>query len=389
MNKENNIVVGVTAFSHLAVHAQMMVFPTLMLLFQHEFGLGMDILGMMATAGAFMFGLGAIPAGILEGKLCGRTLLLIYQIGSALGGLVLVMANEPVQMTIGLGLLGLASSIYHPAGLTILSRRLKKLSKGLAVHGIAGSMGLALGPLLAGFTAEYGSWRASYLVWIGLQLLLAFVTMTMIKRRNQPKENNKSQEIEITDKPAIILYYIMAITLGFSFGGFTTFMPTLFGMQTDGVFSYFPETLKAGIFTTLVFLSGIIGQTIGGYLGDKYRRSTMLFFIIILNMPFMALMGYTNGWALFIASIFLGIVYFLNQPVSNALLADLTPSSHRGLGYGISFFLSFGIGGIAPAVGGWIVDHYSVEMVFPVMALSLIPGIIAGWFLIQRRNQTA
>jgi len=106
-------------------------------------------------------------------------------------------------------------------------------------------------------------------------------------------------------------------------------------------------------------------------------------------MPIMAIMGYTSGWGLFIASIFLGIVYFLNQPVSNALLADLTPSSHRGLGYGISFFLSFGIGGIAPAIGGWIADHYSVEMVFPVMATSLIPGVIAGWLLIQRRNQTA
>ncbi|MBT6866253.1 MAG: MFS transporter, partial [Candidatus Marinimicrobia bacterium] len=124
MNKENKVILGVTAASHLAVHAQMMAFPTLILLFHREFSLGMDTLGMMATAGAFMFGLGAIPAGILEGKLGGRALLLIYQIGSVLGGLLLVFADGPIQMTIGLGVLGLASSIYHPAGLTILSRRL-------------------------------------------------------------------------------------------------------------------------------------------------------------------------------------------------------------------------------------------------------------------------
>jgi len=35
----------------------------------------------MASAGAFMFGAGAIPAGILEAKLGGRVLLLIYQVG--------------------------------------------------------------------------------------------------------------------------------------------------------------------------------------------------------------------------------------------------------------------------------------------------------------------
>jgi len=389
MNREHKIIVGVTALSHLAVHAQMMVFPTLMLLFSHEFGLGLDVLGLMATAGAFMFGVGAIPAGLLEKKLGGRTLLLVYQIGSVSGGLLLILAQEPIQMTFGLGLLGLASSIYHPAGLTILSRRLTNLSKGLAVHGVAGSLGLALGPLFAGFTAEFGSWRLSYLVWVAIQAGLAFFTLSQIPKRKQALTAHDDSSYQVTDKTSLGLYYIMAIALGFSFGGFTTFMPTLFGMQTEGVFSFFPETLKAGIFTTLVFLSGIIGQTIGGILGDKYRRSILLFWIIILNVPFLIVMGYVSGWLLFLSSILLGVAYFMNQPVSNALLADLTPSSHRGIGYGISFFLSFGVGGIAPAVGGWIADTTSVEIVFPFMGISLLPGIIAGWFLIKRKYQTS
>ena len=386
MNKENKIVMGVTAFSHLAVHAQMMVFPTLMLLFHHEFDLGLDTLGIMASAGAFMFGAGAIPAGILEAKLGGRVLLLIYQVGSIIGGLGLILAKTPVQMTIGLGILGLASSIYHPAGLTILSRRLKNLSKGMAIHGVAGSLGLALGPLFAGVAAEFGSWRVAYLIWIILQGILVFVTFFMIKRRNKPIENETKKEIK--DKRSIVLYYVMSTALGFSFGGFTTYMPSLFGSQTTGIFALLPETLNAGFFTTLVFTSGILGQTIGGYVGDRYSRSFLLFWIVILNMPFLLLMGFTSGWSLLISSILLGIVHFLNQPVANALLAELTPSSHRGIGYGISFFLSFGIGGIAPAVCGWITNQYSIEMVFPFMAISLIPAVIAGWFLMKRKNQT-
>ena len=389
MNKENKIVMGVTAFSHLVVHAQMMVFPTLMLLFHHEFDLGLDRLGIMASVGAFMFGVGAIPAGFLEAKLGGRALLLIYQIGSIIGGLGLILAKTPVQMTIGLGILGLASSIYHPAGLTILSRRLKNLSKGMAIHGVAGSLGLALGPLFAGAAAEFGSWRVSYMIWIIVQGILVFVTFFMIKRRNKPFDDETKKEIfGIKDKRSIILYYLMSTALGFSFGGFTTYMPSLFGSQTTGIFALFPETLKAGFFTTLVFTSGILGQTIGGYVGDRYSRSFLLFWIVILNMPFLLLMGYTSGWSLLISSILLGIVYFLNQPVSNALLAELTPSSHRGIGYGISFFLSFGIGGIAPAICGWITNQYSIEMVFPFMAISLIPAVIAGWFLMKRKNQT-
>ena len=244
--------------------------------------------------------------------------------------------------------------------------------------------------LLAGLAAEFGSWQVSYLIWVMLQALLALITFLFIHKQDQPKDMHDVQSLTTANKPSIILYYVMAITLGFSFGGFTTYMPSLFGMQNEGIFKVFPVTLRAGFFTTLVFLSGIVGQTIGGFLGDKYNRAHLLWIIIIVNIPFMSLMGYTEGWLLFLSSIALGIVYFLNQPVSNALLADLIPSSHRGIGYGISFFLSFGIGGIAPAVSGWITERYAIEMVFPVMAASLLPGVVAGWFLIQRmKNQTA
>ena len=148
----------------------------------------------------------------------------------------------------------------------------------------------------------------------------------------------------------------------------------------------FSGSLKTGFFTTLVFLCGILGQAIGGYLGDKFNRTRLLFIIILLNIPFLALMGFTKSWLLLLCSIVFGIIYFSNQPISNALLADITSNAHRGLGYGVSFFLSFGIGGIAPAICGWIAETYRLEMVFPIMALSLLPGLVACLLLIKQKN---
>ena len=389
MKLEKKIVLGVTSASHLAVHAQMMFFPTLLMVFHKEFGLGMDHLGLMVTVGAFMFGLGAIPTGFLENKFGGKKLLLIYQGGSVVSCILLAFATSPFQLTIGLAILGLASSIYHPAGLTILSRRLEKLSKGLAIHGIAGSLGLALGPFFAAFLTEFGSWRYSYGMWAMIQFILMLITIIFIGQRQEGNIRSNQSDSQLIDKPALVLYYIMAICMGFAFGGFTTFMPTLFGSQTSGIFQYLPATLKAGFFTTLVFGIGIAGQTFGGLLGDKYDRTSLLFWIILFNIPLLFFIGFTKGWSLFIFSILLGITYFSNQPISNALLADLTPSARRGLGYGISFFLGFGIGGLAPAVCGFITEQYNLELVFPVMSLSLIPGLVAVWLLQKRTNQTA
>ena len=283
-----------------------------------------------------------------------------------------------------MAILGLSSSIYHPAGLTILSRNLNRLSKGLGIHGIAGSLGLALGPLLAGVAAEIGSWQLSYLIWVLLQLGLALASYFLIPYNNN--DANKTISTVKTNKRSMLLYYLMAISLGFSFGGFSTYMPSLFGIQNEGIFSLLSGSLKTGFFTTLVFLCGIAGQALGGYFGDKYSRTHLLCIIIILNIPFLAMIGYTKGWLLLFCSIVFGVLYFSNQPVSNALLADFTSNAHRGLGYGISFFLSFGIGGIAPAVCGWIAETYRLEMVFPTMALCLLPGLLACLFLIKQNN---
>ena len=50
--------------------------------------------------------------------------------------------------------------------------------------------------------------------------------------------------------------------------------------------------------------------------------------IIIFNIPLIALLGYASGTPLLICSILMGMIYFSNQPISNALLADLTSDSH-------------------------------------------------------------
>jgi len=386
MKKEKNIILGIISASHLVAHAQMIVFPTILLSIHKEFGLGMDQLGIMVAISSFMFGLGAIPAGFYENKLGGKNLLLIYQIGSGCACIFLALARTPFQISLGLAMLGLSSSIYHPAGLTILSRKLEKLSGGLAIHGIAGSLGLALGPFLAALFTEFGSWRYVYLIWAIIQFSLLLFTISSVTTSAKNILNHSTNFPKNKVQSSLVLYYTMAICMGFAFSGFSAFMPTLFAMQTKGVFQYFPETLKAGIFTTLVFGFGIIGQTFGGILGDRYDRISLLIWIVFLSIPFLFIMGYFSGWPLFIFSIILAIIYFSNQPISNALLADLTPNSKRGLGYGISFFLGFGIGGLAPALCGIITEKYYLELVFPVMSFCLIPGLISVWILKKRVN---
>ena len=70
------------------------------------------------------------------------------------------------------------------------------------------------------------------------------------------------------------------------------------------------------------------------------------------------------------------MTHFIWQPVGNSLIAQISHSKHRGLSYGISFFLSFGVGSFAAGIGGLIAENFGINMVFPVMALFFIPGLL-------------
>ena len=129
MSKFEKIILSITGGSHLSVHALMLTLPSLIPNIRNEFNVGLDTLGFVVTVSAFMFGLGAIPAGWAEKRFGGRQLLLIYQIGSSLSALLVALSSSFEMMIVGLGLMGFFCSIYHPAGLTLSSHRVTKLTK--------------------------------------------------------------------------------------------------------------------------------------------------------------------------------------------------------------------------------------------------------------------
>jgi hypothetical protein len=62
--------------------------------------------------------------------------------------------------------------------------------------------------------------------------------------------------------------------------------------------------------------------------------------------------GQTRLWA----ACTLALVHFMNQPVYNSLIAEYVPRGRRSLGYGFSYTLCFGIGGLGPTYAGLMKD---------------------------------
>ena len=387
MTKFEKIIIGISGSSHSLVHALMLTFPSLIPIIQKEYNVGLDTLGFVVSISALLFGLGAIPAGWLDRYLGGKKLMIIYQLGSSLSALVVAFSPNFTIMVVGLSFIGLFCSIYHPTGLTLISQSINKVSKGMAVHGMFGSLGSAFGPLLAVSLAGLISWRASYFVLGILNAILALITFINIPNKtqiinNQPKKSNRK-----TNKTALIYYFITNSFLGMAYYGFTTFMPI---HLSENTFNFLPEishNMKAGLFPTIVFLAGMIGALLGGKIGDKFDKRISFMIIILLNIPVFFLVGITSNITLIICSIMLGIIYFSNQPIGNTLVSEFSDNHNRGFIYGLGFFISFGIGSFAAGLSGVIAVNYGVSIVFPVMGILLFPGLIFSYLMYRSSLQ--
>lgn len=381
MTKFEKIIIGISGSSHSLVHALMLTFPSLIPIIQKEYNVGLDTLGFVVSISALLFGLGAIPAGWLDRYLGGKKLMIIYQLGSSISALVVAFSPNFTIMVVGLSFIGLFCSIYHPTGLTLISQSINKVSKGMAVHGMFGSLGSAFGPLLAVSLAGLISWRASYFALGILNAILALITFINIPNKsqiinNQPKKSNRK-----TNKTALIYYFITNSFLGMAYYGFTTFMPI---HLSENTFNFLPEishNMKAGLFPTIVFLAGMIGALLGGKIGDKFDKRISFMIIILLNIPVFFLVGITSNITLIICSIMLGIIYFSNQPIGNTLVSEFSDNQNRGFVYGLGFFISFGIGSFAAGLSGVIAVNYGVSIVFPVMGILLFPGLIFSYLM--------
>ena len=381
MTKYEKIIIGITGSSHSLVHALMLTFPSLIPIVQKEFNVGLDTLGFVVSISALLFGLGAIPAGWLDRYLGGKKLMIIYQLGASVSALMIVLTSSFYMMVIGLSFIGLFCSIYHPTGLTLVSQNINKVSKGMAVHGMFGSLGSAFGPLLAVSLATLISWRASYLVLAILYSILALITFLNIPHKNQNINRQKNILKKKTNKKALIYYFITNSFLGMAYYGFTTFMPIHLSENTYEFLPGISQNMKAGLFPTIVFIAGMIGALLGGKIGEIFDKRISFVVIIILNIPVFFLVGITSDFALIICSIMLGIIYFSNQPIGNTLVSDFSDNKNRGFVYGLGFFISFGIGSFAAGLSGMIAVNYSVPIIFPVMGILLFPGLIFAYLM--------
>jgi FSR family fosmidomycin resistance protein-like MFS transporter len=298
------------------------------------------------------------------------------------GLVLLALAPTLGLVLVAVSLVGVGSSIFHPE-----ASRVAHLASG-GRHGFAqslfqvgGNAGSSLGPLLAALIIVNRGRPA--IIWFTLLAFLGIVVLSGIgkwyRRRLQvvhrPEKTGAINERSRLTRGRITLSLSVLIILVFSKYFYLACMSsyyTFFLMQKFGV------SVKSAQLHLFGFLFAVAaGTLLGGLLGDRFGRKTVIWVSILGAAPFALALPFARlAWA----GILTGIIGLILASAFSAILVyaqELIPG-RVGLMAGLFFGLAFGLGGIGSAVLGAIADRQGIPFVFKLCSYLPLIGLLAA-----------
>jgi FSR family fosmidomycin resistance protein-like MFS transporter len=331
---------------HTYAHLFMLLYPTVVLALEGEWGLGYAELLPLGVAGYFLFGIGALPAGWLADRWSSARLIVMFFLGTGAASVLTGLAPGPWTLALGLTLIGLFASIYHPVAIAWLVGADARPGRALGVNGIFGAAGISGAALMAGFLADLINWRAAFIVpgvvclvtgaWFALRLIAGKVVM----ERHSYRQTRAQPSVDEARRGLFMLLGAILFT-GLIFQMMSVVMPKLFQARLGDVIG--TGALAAGTLVSVVYAISAFGQYVGGILADRYDERWIYpvsYGVQVLSLA--AALVTQNIWLVAIVA-FSVTLQTGTATVENCLIARYTPAAWRATVYGMKFVLALGL----------------------------------------------
>lgn len=409
MDENSRSVVAFTGLSHAMVHTYELSIPILVVIWLTEFPATRAAFGLAVAIGYALFGIGALPGGVLADRFGSRSLIVACLAGMGFSFLVLSFAQGIVTIAFALVLWGVAASVYHPAGLSLISTGVENRGTGFAYHGMAGNVGIALGPLLTALLLLTLDWRTVTRLLVvpavvtgGYALTADFDEMAAVSADGGAERSAPASLSQfVSDSRALFtvgfgLAMLIVMMNGLFYRGTLTFLPDILGEFLPSVsqlgWLFEPGSQMAEEFDLSSYLYvglltiGIGGQYVGGKLSDRIAPTLSL--AVVFGCLAVIAVGFVPAAnvglpALILVSALLGFLLFALQPLYQATIAEYSPPDDRGLSYGYTYLTSFGVGAAGAAIAGYLLSVVDVGGTF--LALAAFPLLGATFALVLYR----
>jgi MFS family permease len=340
---------------HYLDHLFTLVFGTVAALaLSREWGLSYAALLAYATPGFVAFGVFSLPAGWLADRFGRKLMIAIFFIAIGLASIATSFAATPIEIGIGLFVIGVFAAIYHPVGLALLAAEQKGLGMSIAINGVWGNLGVGSAALVTGFFIDHGGWRAAF-VWPGLASIaigLAYLwhfgaeiraesrdAMSRPRRATGPSAGagiDPALRRMLIRLSAII--FLTAALSSIIFQSTTFALPKVFDERLGGIAG---SATMIGWLAFVVFAVASLAQLAVGMALDRLGPRTVFMGAATVQIAFFALMpGATDWLALAIALGFM-LGAFGQIPITDYMIGRLASGELRASIYGVRYVVSF------------------------------------------------
>jgi MFS family permease len=371
--RQANRFAAIIIIGHALKHVYIAGFQAV-LLPEIKLGLGLTStqIGTMATLQQFSSWGSTVTSGYVGDRFVGKTALMLG-LSLALIGVSYIMlatAGSYGMLLPAMLLVGLGPSIYHPPAIGALSRRfVKRRAFYISLHGAGGSVGEALGPLIAGGLIAVLYWRHVLEIAVLPAFITAFAMWTLLK--NDKSEHHGASSLKEYLGSFKELLKIQTIQRIYVATAFRTV-----GQATTVVFLpiYMREELGysawlAGVYISMAQVVGIGSQPLMGYLTDRIGYKRVLVPALICFAIVLTLIPVADGKVqLAIVVLLLGTFLFSLHSILIASAAEFAGESMQATTVSLIYAASF-VGALAPTVAGVLTDAYGFGSAFVFAAV--------------------
>jgi MFS family permease len=376
---------------HFLDHFFTLIFATVAALaLYREWGVSYADLLKYATPGFFAFGVFSLPAGWLADKWSRDGMMCVFFIGIGLASIATAFAQSPLQIAIGLFVVGMFAAIYHPVGLAIVVEKWKNTGMRIAVNGVWGNLGVASAALITGYFIDHGGWRIAFVVPAIVSILIGIAYATLMwPQITRPKVRTRSAS-STRDLPESIKALLMRVSM-------IVFLTTavssiVFQSTTFALPKVFDERLgdlavsatAVGQLAFVVFALASLGQLVVGHYLDKLGPRTVFLAAASAQVVFFALMPGLLGWPALLCAMAFMLAAFGQIPINDYMIGRLADGEWRARIYGVRYVISFTALAAALPLISFIYGNWGFDALFRVLTLSAAVILAAVLMLPQR-----
>ena len=327
--------------AHTLDHLLLLIFPTVVLAIAAEWKRPYSELLPLATGAFFAFGAGSIPSGWLADRWSRSGMIAVFFFGIGASTVLTGLADGPVALAIGLTLIGVFASIYHPVGTAMLVSGKENVGKTLGINGVFGNAGLAFAALVSGALTDLISWRAAFIL-PGILTIALGVAFLAAARKDVPTVITvRKTEARLPRALLVRVFAVLCVAVvanGIIFNACTVAMPKVFDERLKALTD---TTFGIGALVCITYLIAAMAQLLVGHLIDRRPIKGVFVMVLLAQVPLLYAAATLSNYGMLMVATAMMFAVFGQIPINDAMVARYTTEEWRARAYAVRYVVSF------------------------------------------------